>query len=89
MINTIRERVIVKNGGKIEISSPELEDGKEVEVFVLLGDDSEQMDETEYLLSNMVNREILLESVREAEEHPERHVVFKDINDLKKHFLGN
>ena len=70
MINTIRERVTVKKGGKLEISSPELVDGREVEVLILLETD-DTMDETEYLLSTDENRKRMYESLEEL-KHPEK-----------------
>ena len=70
MINTIRERVTVKNGGKVEISSPELVDGREVEVLILL-DDADKMDETEYLLSTDANSKRMYEALEEL-KHPEK-----------------
>ena len=85
MITEIREKTVVRHGGKIEISSPELIEGTEVEVVALV---ESEMDETEYLLSTQANREILLKSIREAEEHPERLIVYNDIDELEKDFLS-
>ena len=89
MINTIREWTVVGNGGKIEVSSPELVEGSEVEVLILIGNGQDEMDTTEYLLSSEANRDRLLESIKDAEEHPERLIVYKDVDELKKDLLGN
>jgi hypothetical protein len=57
MIAGIRQKTIVKDDGKIEISSSELQPGSRVEVIVFL--DLEEQDTTEYLLSTQANREHL------------------------------
>lgn len=89
MINTIREWTTVRNGGRIEVSSSELVDGSEVEVLILVGEDKGEMDETEYLMSNEANRERLLNSIKQAEEHPELLRVYKDVDELKKDLIGS
>jgi len=73
MIGTIRERTVVKNGGRIEISSPELVDGSEVEVWVLVSDGVEEMDATDYLLSTEANRQRMEEALEEL-KHPESFI---------------
>ena len=73
MIGTIRERAIVKNGGRIEISSPELIDGSVVEVWVLVSDDVEEMDATDYLLSTDANRKRMEEALEEL-KRPEEFI---------------
>ncbi|MEO6052110.1 MAG: hypothetical protein ABIP78_12375 [Pyrinomonadaceae bacterium] len=73
MIGTIRERTIVKNGGRIEISSSELIDGSEVEVWVLLTDGVEEMEATDYLLSTEANRKRMEEALEELKQ-PENFI---------------
>ena len=73
MIGTIRERTVVKNGGRIEISSSELIDGSEVEVWVLLTDGEEEMDATAYLLSTEANRKRMEEALEELKQ-PENFI---------------
>jgi len=67
MITGIRERAIVKEGGKVEISSPDLPIGTEVEVIVLV----EEQDTTEYLLSTEANRRHLEQALEDL-KHPEK-----------------
>ena len=69
---------IVKEGGKIEISSPELPIGANVEVIVLIRE--EAMDETEYLLSTEANRKHLEQALRDAEDPTKR--IYVDIENL-------
>lgn len=76
MISGIREKTVVKEGGKIEISSPDLPDGAQVEVIVLV----EEKDTTEYLLSSEANRKHLEQAMRDA-ENPEK-LIYIDIENL-------
>jgi antitoxin YefM len=77
MITGIREKAIVKEGGRIEILSPDLPIGREVEVIVLVED---EQDTTEYLLSTEANRSHLEQAMRDAED-PEKRV-YVDIEKL-------
>ncbi len=70
MITGIREKTIVKEGGRVEISSADLPIGMEVEVIVLV---EEEQDETEYLLSTEANRKNLEEALKEL-NHPEKFI---------------
>ena len=67
MINAIRQKILVKEGGKIEISSPELPSGTLVEVIIFLPSEEEQ-DTTEYLLSTEANRQHLLKAMTHVEK---------------------
>jgi len=78
MITAIKERTIVRENGRIEISESELPIGAEVEVIVLV---KEEMDETEYLLSTEANREHL-EKALEDLKHPENFIRV-DIDELE------
>ncbi len=73
----IRERTIVRRGGKIEISAPDLTEGTEVEVLVLVDND---MDATEYILSTEANRKYMEEALEEL-KHPEKFIPV-DIENL-------
>jgi antitoxin YefM len=66
MINAIRQKMLVREGGKIELSSPELPDGAMVEVIVFLPPEDEQ-DQTDYLLSTEANCKHLLDAMARAE----------------------
>jgi antitoxin YefM len=66
MINAIRQKMLVKEGGKIELSSSELTDGMMVEVIVFLLPENEQ-DQTDYLFSTEANRKHLLDAMAHAE----------------------
>jgi len=70
MITGIREKTVVKEGGRIEILSPDLPIGTTVEVIVLVED---EQDATEYLLSTEANRKYLEEALEEL-KHPEKFI---------------
>lgn len=79
MITGIREKTIVGENGRIEISSSDLPAGAEVEVIVLV-EDGEEPDTTEYLLSTEANREHLMKAIRDA-ENPD-NLVRLDLENL-------
>ncbi|HSK74247.1 MAG TPA: hypothetical protein VK892_21285 [Pyrinomonadaceae bacterium] len=79
MIAGIREKTIVKEGGKVEISAPDLPVGTEVEVIVLV--EEEEQDTTEYLLSTEANRKHL-EEVLEQLKQPE-NFIYVDMDELE------
>jgi antitoxin YefM len=66
MIVGVRQKVVVGQDGKIELSSPALPQGALVDVIVLL--EPEEQDETEYLLSTDANRCHLLQALRELDD---------------------
>ena len=82
MITEIREKTVVRRGGKIEISRTELTEGRKVEVIVLV---DEEMDTTEYLLSTEANRKYLEEALEELKQ-PEKFISV-DVENLREEFL--
>jgi antitoxin YefM len=62
MISAIKQHAVVGEGGKIEIHA-DLPLGTLVEVLVLV----QEQDETEYLMSNPINRQHLLEALSNVE----------------------
>ncbi len=72
MIAGIRQKAVVGEGGKIEVSSPELPSGMLVEVIVMV-EPAEQQDTTGYLLSTEANRNHLLQALRDLED-PSRYI---------------
>lgn len=66
MITGIRQKTVVREGGKIELVSPELPSGMLVEVIVLV--ESEEQDATEYLLSTEANRNHLLQALQDLDD---------------------
>ena len=78
MITGIREKTIVKEGGKVEIASTDLPIGMEVEVIILV--EEEEQDTTEYLLSTEANRRHLERAMRDAEDPKKR--IYVDIENL-------
>jgi antitoxin YefM len=66
-MKAVKQKGIVNQAGKIEIQSPELEEGTEVEVIILISS-SDDMDETDYLLSTETNRKELLEAIERVEK---------------------
>jgi antitoxin YefM len=79
MSTEIREKTVVKENGRVEISPLDLPSGTEVEVIVRVR--REKMDETEYLLSTEANREHL-EKALEDLKHPENFIRV-DIDELE------
>jgi antitoxin YefM len=66
MITGIRQKTVVREGGKIELVSSELPSGMLVEVIVLV--ESEEQDATEYLLSTEANRNHLLQALQDLDD---------------------
>ena len=66
MITGIKKRTIVGKNGTINLQTPELTEGTEVEIIILIEDQEE--DTTTYLLSNPVNRQHLIESMENVEK---------------------
>ncbi len=62
MISAIKKHAVVGESGKIEIHA-DLPLGTLVEVLILV----EEQDETEYLMSNPINRQHLLEALDNVE----------------------
>ena len=78
MLTGIREKAVVNENGKVEVSAPDLPVGTEVEVIILV--EEEEMDETEYLLSTEANRKHLEQALRDAEDPTKR--IYIDIENL-------
>lgn len=66
MITGIRKRVIVGEGGKVEITSTELPTGILVDVIIL--PEPTEQDTTEYLLSTEANRNHLRQALQDLEK---------------------
>jgi antitoxin YefM len=64
MVTAIKQMGTVGKDGKIELYTPELLEGTQVEVILLIN----IQDETEYLLSNSANRKRLLDAVSNIEK---------------------
>ena len=64
MVTAIKQMGIVGKDGKIELCTPELLEGTQVEVILLING----QDETEYLLSTSANRRRLLDAVSNIEK---------------------
>jgi antitoxin YefM len=64
MVTAIKQMGTVGKDGKIELYTPELLEGTQVEVILLIN----IQDETEYLLSNSANRKRLLDAVSNLEK---------------------
>lgn len=74
MLKAIRQETMVKEGGKVEISLPELPSGTMVEVIIFLPL-KDELDTTDYLLSTEANRRPLSEAIAQVEKR-ENIVVF-------------
>jgi antitoxin YefM len=64
MVTAIKQIGTVGKDGKIELYTPELTEGTQVEVILLVNN----QDETEYLLSNETNRKRLLDAISNIEK---------------------
>jgi len=64
MVTAIKQMGTVGKDGKIELYTPELLEGTQVEIILLINSE----DETDYLLSNSVNRKRLLDAVSNLEK---------------------
>ena len=64
MVTAIKQMGTVGKDGKIELYTPELLEGTQVEVILLIN----SQDETEYLLSTSANRKRLLDAVSNIEK---------------------
>lgn len=82
MISTIREHAVVATAGSITITSPELKEGAEVEVLILLENEQDEIDTTDYLLSTEANRKRMEEALEEL-KHPEKFIPL-DMEDYEK-----
>lgn len=78
MIAAIKQKVIVGEGGKVELQRPDLVEGTLVEVIVLV--EPEEQDTTEYLLSTEANRQHLLEALQDLEKPSS--LVYVNADDL-------
>jgi antitoxin YefM len=65
MIKALKQQGIVGKAGKIELHSPELEEGTSVDIIILVSDS--EPDTTEYLLSTEANRRELSEAMERVE----------------------
>ena len=66
MIKAIKQTGTLDKGEKIEVYSPELQEGTEVEIIILVN--SPEPDTTEYLLSTKANEKELLEAIERVEK---------------------
>ncbi|MBP0013565.1 MAG: hypothetical protein J7545_22280 [Roseofilum sp. SBFL] len=66
MIKAIKHNTAVGKSGKIEVYAPELPEGQNIEVIILV--DSVTEDTTEYLFSTEANKKQLLEAMERVEK---------------------
>ena len=66
MIAGIRQKAIVGEHGKVEITAPDLPTGTLVDVIVLM--EPGEQDTTDYLLSSEANRSHLMRALRDLDE---------------------
>lgn len=65
-MKAVKQKGIVDKEGKIEVKSPELHEGTEVEIIILIP--SLETDTTEYILSTEANRRELLSAIERVEK---------------------
>lgn len=68
MFNSLKRKTTVGPGGKIELWSPELPEGAQVEVIILIMPTEAASETTDYLLSTEANRQQLLEAIDNVEK---------------------
>lgn len=66
MIAGIRQKAIVGEHGKVEITAPDLPAGALVDVIVLM--EPGEQDTTDYLLSSEANRRHLMQALRDLDD---------------------
>ena len=66
MIAGIRQKAIVGEHGKVEITAPDLPTGTLVDVIVLM--EPGEQDTTDYLLSSKANRSHLMQALRDLDD---------------------
>lgn len=77
MLTAIQQHTIVKKGGLIEISAPDLPEGAEVDVSAVLSlSEAEERDDTTYLRSSPETHQQILAAMRNAKEQPENLITF-------------
>ena len=67
MVTAIKQIGTVGKNGKIELYTPQLMEGTQVEVILLV----DSQDETDYLLSSPANRERILDAIANVEKGEE------------------
>jgi len=81
MINSIKQKAIVGQNGKIELPTTELTEGTVVEVIVLVEADP---DETDYLLRSNANKKQLLDALENVKQG---RVITVDLDEYEKNYL--
>lgn len=76
MIQAVKQIVMVGKEGKIEINAPELPEGTEVEIIILVK--SSESDTTEYLLSSEANRQKIFEAISRVKNRENLQVITPD-----------
>ena len=82
MLNGIKQKAVVSNG-KVELSVPELSEGTEVEIILLVESDLEE-DETTYLLKSKANKKHLLQALENVKQGK---IIYVDIDEYEKSCL--
>ena len=67
MLTALKQRVIVKKDGLIEMYAPDLPEGTVIEIAAVVSVAPETRDDTEYLLSYPPTRERILRSLENIE----------------------
>ena len=76
MIKAVKQSAIVGKDGKIEINAPELAEGTEVDIIILVNSHNE--DPTDYLLSTQANKQELFEAIKRVEKRDNLVVISPD-----------
>jgi antitoxin YefM len=83
MLNSIKQKAIVGQNGRIELPTTELTEGTVVEVIVLVEADPEE-DETDYLLRSRANKQQLLDALENVKN---AKVIAVDLDEYEKNYL--